>query len=1026
MKSPACGWGCSIWREEKPDVYPKTTWEDDLERCNRTKCTVESSLWGGAMDHRASSKVDELWMAVWKSDITEAKSQLRGLEEAQMCQLLQQRRRFKVEFNPKILTGSVLVLAVLKYCRALSHKDESRALSHKDESNGHEKEIVEKEIVKLLLEKRADPNTKYDLFPAGAQHAVVTSPLCFIAGKPDGKPEALDLLMSKSADLSVRSTINYHSHHTILHEVTWARNEDVARMLLNVIKMPSVSRGEPYESTTYAGWEVLRDLVTNGSKSWHTDFPPLSFGSCSRRFTSFARALELRMTCVDHMLPYVRLWPGDVLKSEIARILPMVHPSTWNIIMLSEHAPLESMSFLLWIPTLTVKKMQRTLLEKIWTTLRANGRIKSNGTVCTEWLRKIQGLCKSDDHDEAQKSLAMVIKQAPKAATIILDEFFLQEPKVHSPNRNCLPMFATMRRAGMNTVLADTCEWIFPGNRKPDWQKYLTSPPNSWHKLLPALPWPVAQILSYISEHFGRRSRFSELCEVRVVHLGGMLHIRILLAMEELDRNDQVALLQECTTLRAVVFHNYHTFGRFRRLSLYDSGAQLLLLILLCTTMHSFSTKNDMLVLWKVFSALAFAEAMFGVSVYSMYAARMWYRVGGKLESARIRPRQAMFDMIEYSSTLGLIGIHFFWRREFENAPLMYTVFLCFVLLREFVNAVGHLSLESSLGELLIPMIDAFQDIKMIGMICVLLACWVVAVALIHVVQDYFGEEMDLSTVLRSSWVHLVMGDPAMVDTDDFDSPWHLYGTIHVIHMFFSVVLLNTLLATTIEVYSRMSETSRGRQVRAMKDNCIHWLALRDSLPANNWHQSWSRLSHLSPCQARFLIFTVMVFGVSILLIAIDWAFEVVPFVVITLVSFVSKILVLMESASLAKVGHINSAGEPCQPVQPRVATGCSIDSTAQVRTSTPGHANVNQDNMFLWICLPASGTEGCIREGENVSDCIQAVQEDVQRISESQAGLRVDLRDDIRAVQRDQAGLRDDLRAMQRDLSTLLERLPP
>lgn len=961
------------------------------------------------MDHLASSKLDKLWTAVWDSDVTEAESQLRGPETAQTCQLLQQRRRFKVEFNPKILTGSVLVLAVLKYCRALSHKHEC---------NEHAKEIV-----KLLLDKKADPNTEYDLFPAGALHAVVTSPLCFMVGMV-GKPEALELLMSKSADLSVMSTINYHPHNTILHEATWAKNEDVAHMLLTVIKMPPVSRGQPCESTTYAGWEVLSALVTHGSKAWHADFPPLSFGSCSRRFTSFARALELRMSCVDRMLPYVKRWRGDILKSEITRILPKVHPSIWNIIMLSEHAPLEKLSFLLWIPTLTAKNMQPALLEKILTTLRANGRIKADGAVCTEWLRKIRGLCQSDDHDEAQKSLAMVIEHAPKAATIILDEFFLQEPNVVFPNRHPLPMSAIIDgRAGMNTVLADTCEWTFPRNTQPDWQKDLTCHPDPWRKLLPALPWPVANILSYISttfaKYFQRRSRQRELCEVRVVHLGGMLHIRILLAMEELDHNDQVALLQECTTLRAVVFHTYHTLSSFRRLSLFDSILQLLILVLLCATMHSFSTENDMLVLWKVFSALALADAMFGASLYSLYTARIWHHVGGRLECAKVRPKRAIFDTMEHISSVGLIGIHFFWRREFESAPLMYTVFLCFVLLRKFVNAVGQLSLDTILGELLIPMVDAFHDIKMIGMILVLLLCWVVAVSLIHVVQDYFGEEIDFSTILRSSWVHLVMGDPAMVDTDEFESPWHLYATIHVIHMFFSVVLLNTVLATTLEVYSKMSETSRGRQVRAVMDNCIYWLALRNNLPAKNWHQ----LFHLSKYQARFLIFAILVFGVSVLLLAIDWSFEVVPFSTITLVSFVSKMLVLMESASLAKVGHIDSAGVPCQPAQPRVATDRSIDSTAQGRTSTPRHGNVNEDDMFLWVCLPASGTEGRTGEGENVSDCMQA---DVRRISESQAGLRDDLRDDIRAVQRDQAGLRDDLRAMQRDLSTLVERLQP
>jgi len=356
----------------------------------------------------------------------------------------------------------------------------------------------------------------------------------------------------------------------------------------------------------------------------------------------------------------------------------------------------------------------------------------------------------------------------------------------------------------------------------------------------------------------------------------------------------------------------------------------------------------------------------------------------------------------------------------------MYTVFLCAVLLIKFVNVIDHISLESSLGKLLIPMTDAFQDIKILGMIFVLGLCWVVSVAFIHAVHDYFGEP-NLGLIVRTSWIHLVVGEPVMHDAFSFDEgPSHFYtGVINVLHILFSVVLLNTLLATTIETVNRMTKTSQGRQVRALMVTCMHWLALRECLQAQRWCQ-------MSPCQARFLIFAILVFGMSILFLAFDSLFvEIVPFFTMTPILFLAKIVFLMESAVIPTRPPPSGSTRSREPIQR--TTTAYIDQIPQEQASTPQHPTVNEDNMFLWICLPDFGTEGSngededlpdrMRVGRRLEERMQSVQEDFKRDLKGLEDRMGGLEDRMGKAQED---LRGDLRSVQRDLTELLGRLPP
>merc|ERR1719343_619888 len=118
-----------------------------------------------------------------------------------------------------------------------------------------------------------------------------------------------------------------------------------------------------------------------------------------------------------------------------------------------------------------------------------------------------------------------MIHHAPKAATIMLDDFFLQEPKVLQPNRNPLAIQAVIDgQTGMNTILADTCEWSFPGNTQPLWQRDLTtplgeSPLDHLLHLLPTFPWPSDFQTSSTSCCQRRSRRVYQFCKVRVEQL---------------------------------------------------------------------------------------------------------------------------------------------------------------------------------------------------------------------------------------------------------------------------------------------------------------------------------------------------------------------------------------------------------------------------------------------------------------------------------------------------------------------------
>jgi hypothetical protein len=868
---------------------------------------------------RGGSPCDRLWTAVKDGNVDAVADVL--TDSSQAVRLLQLRRRFKVSYNPKILTGPVLTLAMMNY----DHYG----------SDGN------KTIVEMLLDKKANVNATYDLFPAGCQSAQVSCPLCFIAMKET----SLDIFRNAGADLNRKSALNYHVHNDLLREAAWAKNEKIAARLLGWMAQDS----------------TLSRLATSASRGWHSDHPPLSKESCVHRSSALGRAIEVRMTCVEGLIFHAQEWSRDALEFDITQSLPTMHPRIFTQLLDCKFNIWKSLSFLLWIPEATAKKMHRTLLEQMWKTLQRHDYVMANEELCKEWLDEIGSLTR-EQHVRAKKLIALLIHHAPKSATIILDHFFLQEPKVERPNRNPVAMQAVIHKhTKMNTVSAHDSKWTFNVKEgcQPSWQHALITPCSTFSaraaicsqqfhcRLSRVTGWLVAHDMFTVLRAFQLCSQCSALCfglfrgsstvsdisvsrfcKIRVVLFKGILETRIFRAMAQMPSQEQVDLLHECATLRAVVCYTYEKFAWFSNLLFLENVVQLLTLLLVCVRdAHS----DELAVYWLLFSVPAIAQVIFDALMFLLYCMSVLLSVSGELRLTRSHLRRAFFDVLHHTTGTYLISRG--WGEEEGTLPETWTWFLVLTLVLKLFRILDHVSRESKLGDLFIPMTDVCIDSKMISMLILLIICWVVSVGVLQAVQGLFGQE-DLQRTLLKAWVNLIVGEPVMLDVEGFHPPWYHSALISVFHFVFSVVFLNMLLATTIDTYTKKSKSLRGRIMQSKKRVCMHWLSQREWMI-----EAYQHLFDSTPIRAKFWAFVTVVVVVSILLVVEGLSVRMSILIISTTVLLGCRLHFMLQSAT------VPGSGERSYPAT----------SIRKCFTEPP----------FLWVCTPEKFDKSKDEEGK-------------------------------------------------------------
>jgi len=957
------GWGCDLWWKEGEDPIqdPENslrTWNDALlawskqfEHVNK-RSSVEASLWPHRPEDvedrdRLGSPCDRLWSAVRDSDYDMVKDVLS--DPSQAARLLQIRRRFKVKYNPKILSGPVLTLAIMNYDYASAN---AKIEDEKD---------LNKRIVHLLLDRKANVDATYDLFPAGAQHAHVTSPLCFIAMRK----ASLDVFRDHGADLLRRSKVNYHEHNDILREAAWAKNEEIAQCLLGWMEQD----------------EKLSYLATSASRGWHSDHPPLSRESCARRTTALGRAIDVRMNCVERLISHAQKWTRETLEFDITQILPTMHPRIFTQLLDCKFDLWSKLCFLMWIPEATAQKMHRTLLEQMWQTLQRHDKVMANGELCKEWTEEIKQLS-GEQHVRAKRLIALLIHHAPKAATILLDSFFLQEPTVERPNRNPVAMQAVIDRyTEMNTVSAHDGTWTFNGKNMQGcqpWQsalvscstlfdaldswvlavqsttccrrlRFLWSRVSRWlvlhdmHSVLHVLQlcaqcrascWGFLRGYSTASD-----IKVSRFCQIRVVHFKGMLDIRMFRAMTQMPVQEQVDLLQACTTLRAVVCYTYGKWTWFSTILFLENVVQMLTLVLVCVRDADL---HELAVYWLLFSAPAIAQVIFDVVMFVLFVMSALRSLSDELRITKSMSRRAFVDPLHHAAGVYLISCGC-WEEKEGPRPEAWTWCLVLALLIKLFRILDHLSRESKMGELLIPMTDALMDPKMISMLILLILCWIISVAVLQAVQGLFGQDTLPHTLLKT-WVNLIVGEPVMLDVEHFDSPWYDSALIVVFHFVFSVAFLNMLLATTIDTYNKKSVSLKGRLMLSKKSVCMHWLTQRECML-----DSYRYLFDSTPHRAKFWAFVAVVTTVAILLVveALSvWMSAMtpawLPAMIVTTVLLGCRVRFMLQSA-LVPEGSNSSVDGACG------GAGKQFD-----------------EPPFLWVCTPERFDKSWVEESDD------------------------------------------------------------
>jgi hypothetical protein len=316
------------------------------------------------------------------------------------------------------------------------------------------------------------------------------------------------------------------------------------------------------------------------------------------------------------------------------------------------------------------------------------------------------------------------------------------------------------------------------------------------------------------------------------------------------------------------------------------------------------------------------------------------------------------------------------------------------MLFSKALELLFRLSSTFEVGHQVIPIVDAFTDPAMISMLFILCFAWTISFVAIHVIRNGV-HRLHMKETGIGAWVNLVVGEPVLMGEDENLNEWILTSICHLI---FAIVLLNMLLATTMDAYAKMSKNSQGRQIRKKAVYCQRFLVEQFYLNMafhQIFDQRWYRL--------LFFVFVVGTAVVSLLMTGEYLTMSLVWFMVLTAALFVIRLMSVLLGA-------------------PRFTTKNDKD---------------HEDQQFLWVCTPEAfedpGDKECrsataaheesLKEIKSLAKQVKQLQ-DAQDGNKTTAGSSLERTIDPKSTEKPEETLQQ-IRGLHQQMSKLLEQMP-
>lgn len=248
-----------------------------------------------------------------------------------------------------------------------------------------------------------------------------------------------------------------------------------------------------------------------------------------------------------------------------------------------------------------------------------------------------------------------------------------------------------------------------------------------------------------------------------------------------------------------------------------------------------------------------------------------------------------------------------------------YLFWLGTAVVWKFAAIVNRLHTTSVIGQLLIPIRDVFREPLIVAMLVVLVATVMVVMAFVFIVWKG-GSASQLKSAAVNTWVNIVIGEPVMLmgeDPDEFDYSWSQYVIISGVQFAFAIMLLNVLMAMTMETYKEISRKVRGRLLRTQAEMCRVTMWKRRVLLTVfcNW-------LGLNANKALFLIFSSLVVSTAAVLL-------------VTEVRLLTTLLIYGGAAETVLTLFVLLLGTPIKPANAGAEDKWWIEQN------------------YLWVCTP-------------------------------------------------------------------------
>ncbi|CAK0839538.1 unnamed protein product [Prorocentrum cordatum] len=151
-----------------------------------------------------------------------------------------------------------------------------------------------------------------------------------------------------------------------------------------------------------------------------------------------------------------------------------------------------------------------------------------------------------------------------------------------------------------------------------------------------------------------------------------------------------------------------------------------------------------------------------------------------------------------------------------------YLFWLGVALVWKWCAIISRLHTTSVIGQLLIPIRDVFWEPLILAMLVVLILTVLVVMAFVFIVWKE-GSASQIRGAAMNTWINLVIGEPVLLMGEvpnEFDYPWSQYVMISIVHLAITIVLMNVLMAMTMEAYRGMGVKARGRLLRTQAVVC--------------------------------------------------------------------------------------------------------------------------------------------------------------------------------------------------------------